>query len=47
MKIKKQDSHLPDYELIEGPQMRAQRGYLSIYSKMAKSADKGATLAYW
>ena len=30
----------------EAPQMKTEKGYLSIYSKMAKSADKGAALNY-
>lgn len=30
----------------EAPQTMPERGYLSIYSKMANSADKGAALNY-
>ncbi len=33
-------------EAWETPQMKTKKGYLSIYSKMAKSADKGAALNY-
>ena len=33
-------------EAWDAPQMKTKKGYLSIYSKMAKSADKGAALNY-